>query len=437
MDGVLVASPADVSRADASLPTRWGDFRISVFRFDGTEVVALARGEIEGAESVLVRLHSECLTGDVLGWLRSDCGDQLRAALGMSGSAERGILLYLDHEGRGIGLFNKVRAYGLQDGGLDTADANVELGLPIDARDYSAAASVLQELGIRSMRLITNNPAKILGLEMHGVEVVERVPIETLPNEINAPYLRAKASRMGHLLNDLPDPRRVDEAAIPAGRPFVTVHYAQTIDGRIASRTGDSRWVSGEGSLRLAHELRAAHDAVLVGIGTVLADDPKLTVRLAPGRSPVRVVVDSRLRIPLDANVLADDVRTIVATTPLASEERAAAIRARGAEVLRVKADADGHVDLRDLLARLRAEGIRSLLIEVGRGMITTVLREHLVDRLTVCIAPKVIGEGIAAVGALKIDRPGDAMNLERARLLAPGGDGVFHRGPAPRAGAA
>jgi riboflavin-specific deaminase-like protein len=269
---------------------------------------------------------------------------------------------------------------------------------------------------------------------MHGVEVVERVPIETLPNEINAPYLRAKASRMGHLLNDLPDPRGVDEATIPAGRPLVTVHYAQTIDGRIASRTGDSRWVSGERSLRLAHELRAAHDAILVGIGTVLADDPKLTVRLVPGDSPVRVVVDSHLRIPLDANVFADDARTIVATTPLASEERAAAIRARGADVLRVKADADGRVDLRDLLARLRDDGIRSLLVEGGRGMITAVLREHLVDRLTVCIAPKVIGEGIAAVGDLNIDRLCDAMTFERAGFVSVGGDVVFYGEPAVRA---
>jgi 3,4-dihydroxy 2-butanone 4-phosphate synthase/GTP cyclohydrolase II len=431
---VLTASPTEISRADASLPTRWGDFRISVFRFDGTEVVALARGDLGGAEPVLVRLHSECLTGDVLGSLRCDCGDQLRASLAMIGAADRGVLLYLDHEGRGIGLFNKVRAYGLQDGGLDTVDANVELGLPIDARDYSAAASVLQELGIRSVRLMTNNPAKILGLEMHGVEVVERVPLETIPNEINAPYLRAKASRMGHLLDDLPDPRRVEDATIPADRPLVTVHYAQTIDGRIASRTGDSRYVSGEGSLRLAHELRAAHDAVLVGIGTVLADDPQLTVRLVSGNSPVRIIVDSRLRIPLNAKVLdTSNARTIVATTAVASEERAAAIRARGAEVLRVRADVDGHVDLRDLLVRLREDGIRSLLVEGGRGMITAVLREHLVDRLTVCIAPKVIGEGISAVGDLNIDKLCDAMTFERSGFIASGGDVVFYGEPAVR----
>lgn len=426
MDNALIAS-----RAEASLPTRWGDFRVSVFRFDGTEVVALARGEVDGPTPVLVRLHSQCLTGDVLGSLRCDCGEQLRASLAMIGGAERGVLLYLDHEGRGIGLFDKVRAYGLQDRGLDTVDANVELGLPVDARDYSAAAAALHELGVRSARLITNNPAKVLGLEMEGVAVIERVPLQTLPSEVNAPYLRAKAARMGHLLDGLPDPRDLSEAMIPADRPLVTVHYAQTIDGRIASHTGDARWVGGERSLRLAHELRAAHDAVLVGIGTVLADDPKLTVRLVPGRSPVRVVVDSTLRTPPNANVLAPaDVPTIIATTPQASEERAATVRSHGARVLRVKADGDGHVDLRPLLARLRDEGIRSLLVEGGRGIITTVLRERLVDRLTVCIAPKVIGEGIAAVGDLHIDRLRDAMTFERAGFVACGGDVVFYGEP-------
>ncbi len=423
MDHTLAAS-----RADALLPTRWGDFRMSVFRFDGTEVVALTRGEVDGGAGILVRLHSQCLTGDVLGSLRCDCGAQLRSALAMIGAAESGVLLYLDHEGRGIGLFDKVRAYALQDGGLDTVDANLELGLPVDARDYSAAATALRELGVRSVRLITNNPSKILGLEMEGVAVTDRVPLQTLPGEVNAPYLRAKVTRMGHLLDGLPDPRDVDVATIPVDRPLVTVHYAQTIDGRIASRTGDARWVSGESSLRLAHQLRAAHDAVLVGVGTVLADDPQLTVRLVPGRSPLRIVVDSRLRIPPDAQVLrAADAPTIVATTGLAPDERVEAIRAGGAQVLRVNADASGGVDLRDLFARLRADGVERLLVEGGRGIITSVLREHVVDRLTVCIAPKVLGEGIAAVGDLHIDRLRDAMTFDRASFIACGTDVVFY----------
>jgi GTP cyclohydrolase II len=418
------------ARADASLPTRWGDFRVTVFRFGDTEVVALARGALDIGEPVLVRLHSECLTGDVLGSLRCDCGEQLRTALEMIGAADRGVLLYLDHEGRGIGLFDKVRAYGLQDRGRDTVDANLELGLPIDARDYTAAAEALHELGVGAVRLITNNPEKILGLEASGIEVVERVPLETLPNEVNAPYLRTKASRMGHFLEGLPDPRRVDASAMPPDRPLVTVHYAQTLDGRIASRTGDSRWVSGDRTLRLAHELRAAHDAVLVGIGTVLADDPKLTVRLVPGGSPARIVVDSHLRIPLDASVFAPHGRTIVATTQAASEERAAAIRKRGAEVLRAKSDGDGHVDLRDLFRRLRADGIHSVLVEGGRGIITAVLRDRLADRLTVSIAPKVLGEGIAAVGDLGIERLRDAVTFERSGFVAYGGDVVFYGEP-------
>jgi len=169
-----------------------------------------------------------------------------------------------------------------------------------------------------------------------------------------------------------------------------------------------------------------------VGVGTILADDPKLTVRLVAGRSPVRVVVDSGLRIPPNASVLATaDAPTIIAATTRASEERAAAIRARGARVLTVKTDANGRVDLVDLFARLRADGIQSLLVEGGREVITAMLRERLVDRLTVCIAPKVLGEGIAAVGDLRIDRLRDAVTFERAGFIACGGDVVFYGEPA------
>jgi 5-amino-6-(5-phosphoribosylamino)uracil reductase/diaminohydroxyphosphoribosylaminopyrimidine deaminase/5-amino-6-(5-phosphoribosylamino)uracil reductase len=190
--------------------------------------------------------------------------------------------------------------------------------------------------------------------------------------------------------------------------------------------------VSGERSLHLAHELRAAHDAVLVGIGTILADDPQLTVRLVPGNSPVRVVVDSRLRVPLDANVLdVSAAPTVVATSPHASEERAEAIRARGAKIIRARVGVDERVDLRDLLALLRREGIRSVLIEGGHGIITSALRGRLVDRLAVCIAPKVLGEGIAAVGDLHVDRLRDAITFQRAGFTTYGGDVVFYGEPA------
>jgi 3,4-dihydroxy 2-butanone 4-phosphate synthase/GTP cyclohydrolase II len=417
--------------SEAALPSRFGSFRIGVYRALGTEVVAISHGAIGGAGPTLVRLHSECLTGDALGSLRCDCGEQLQAALETISREERGLVLYLRHEGRGIGLFNKIRAYALQDGGLDTVDANVALGLPIDARDYSAAAWVLRQLGVRDVRLITNNPAKIAALREHGVNVVERIPVEVAPNPNNAGYLRVKADRMGHLL-ELPDVLAAGALPIPLHRPLVTVHYAQTIDGRIASRTGDARWVSGERSLRLAHELRATNAAIMVGIGTVLADDPRLTTRLVDGPSPVRVVVDSTLRLPLDAKVLADRTApTIVATNATASREREDAIRARGARVMRVGATADGSVDLAAVLAELRREGIESLLIEGGRGLITSALRGRLVDRLTVCIAPKVIGEGIDAVGDLSIDRLRDAVTFARSRFIACGEDVLFYGEPA------
>lgn len=418
-------------RAEARLPSRFGAFRIAVYRLTGveTEVVALTHGDVRTHLPVLVRLHSECLTGESLGSLRCDCGEQLSAALEQIGRSERGVLLYLRHEGRGIGLFDKIRAYALQDDGLDTVDANVALGLPVDARDYASAAAVLRRLGVRRARLLTNNPAKIEALSRHGVDVVERVPLEAPANAVSLPYLRTKQRRMGHLLTAL-DAEALRTAA-RTGLPAVTIHYAQTLDGRIATRTGDARWVSGDASLRLAHELRASHDAVLVGIGTVLKDDPRLTVRLADGASPVRVIVDSSLRIPLDASVLRDrDVRTIVATTEAADPARADRVRATHAEVLRLRTDQRGGVDLAQLLALLRGDGMRSVLVEGGRGIITSFLRQSLVDRLMVCIAPKVLGEGVEAIGDLGIDRLRDAMTFRSARFVPCGEDVIFDAEP-------
>lgn len=192
--------PATRSVSRANLPTRHGAFEMFVYdSSDRKEHVALATGAIDDGRPVLVRVHSECLTGDVFGSYRCDCGEQLADSLRFLQEEGRGVLLYLRQEGRGIGLANKISAYALQEQGLDTVEANLALGLPQDMRDYRVAAEMLLDLGVREVRLLTNNPAKIEGLRRHGVEVVERVPIRIPPNPSNLGYLRTKREKMGHL----------------------------------------------------------------------------------------------------------------------------------------------------------------------------------------------------------------------------------------------
>jgi riboflavin-specific deaminase-like protein len=209
--------------------------------------------------------------------------------------------------------------------------------------------------------------------------------------------------------------------------PRLTVHYAQTLDGRIATRTGQSQWISCDATLGLAHRLRAEHQAVMVGVGTVCADNPRLTVRLVSGSSPLRIVVDSTLRLPLDAHVLTDDAtRTLVVTTDRAKEDRVRAVRRNGAEVLLVARDGMDRVDLPDLLSHLRARGIRSILLEGGSALITSALQHQLVDRLVVCIAPKLIGSGIDAVGNLGILHVSDALQFAESSFTTLGEDMIF-----------
>ncbi len=190
----------------ARLPTRYGLFRIHAFvcPFSGEEHVALVRGRVDGREDVLVRLHSECLTGDVFGSERCDCGEQLDAAMKKIAKAPQGILLYLAQEGRGIGIANKIAAYHLQDHGVDTVDANRLLGFPADLRSYQCAACMLRVLGVRSVQLMTNNPAKIEQLEAHGVRVTKRIPLEVPAKATNRDYLLTKKERMNHLLKVAP-----------------------------------------------------------------------------------------------------------------------------------------------------------------------------------------------------------------------------------------
>ncbi|NOY05502.1 MAG: bifunctional 3,4-dihydroxy-2-butanone-4-phosphate synthase/GTP cyclohydrolase II [Chlorobi bacterium] len=185
------------------LPTRFGQFEMHLFEntADGKEHVALVKGDVADGEPVLVRVHSECLTGDTFGSLRCDCKDQLNAAMMMVEREGRGVVLYMRQEGRGIGLANKLKAYNLQDQGLDTVEANLELGFKPDLRDYGVGAQMLVDLGVKKMRLLTNNPRKIVGLESYGLEVVERVPIEAAPDEHNSLYLKTKKEKLGHYLS--------------------------------------------------------------------------------------------------------------------------------------------------------------------------------------------------------------------------------------------
>ncbi|QIS20777.1 bifunctional 3,4-dihydroxy-2-butanone-4-phosphate synthase/GTP cyclohydrolase II [Nocardia terpenica] len=196
--------------AEARIPTRYGEFRAVGYKsiYDEVEHVALVLGDlvVDGGEDVLVRVHSECLTGDVFGSLRCDCGPQLDAAMEMVATEGRGVVLYMrGHEGRGIGLLHKLQAYQLQDSGHDTVDANIELGLPADARDYGTGAQILVDLGIKSMRLLTNNPTKRAGLDGYGLSITERVPMPVRATAENLRYLRTKRDRMGHDLVGLDD----------------------------------------------------------------------------------------------------------------------------------------------------------------------------------------------------------------------------------------
>jgi len=190
--------------AESTMPTRSGEFRTVVYEnsIDHVDHIALVKGEITPDRAVLVRVHSECLTGDAFGSLRCDCGEQLDAALKMIDEAGAGIVLYMRQEGRGIGLKNKIRAYGLQDEeGLDTVEANERLGFPADLRDYGVGAQILVDLGVHRMRLVTNNPGKRAGIEGYGLQIVERVPLEIKPNAKNLEYLRTKKAKLGHVLH--------------------------------------------------------------------------------------------------------------------------------------------------------------------------------------------------------------------------------------------
>jgi GTP cyclohydrolase II len=427
-----VSVPREV--ASLTLPTPFGEWDVRAFEWADSVHVCLCRGRIGDGEDVLVRMHSECLTGDALGSLRCDCGIQLRHALRSIAAEGRGVLVYsTGHEGRGIGLVNKLRAYMLQDAGFDTAEANEHLGFHVDERTFGDVADCLRALGVRSVRLMSNNRDKAASLEASGIAVRSVVGLPTAAHARNVRYLATKQSVMGHVAPmgaPLPDgvgpPPDVGsllgEVRATPTRPYVVVKYAQTLDGRIATSTGDARWISGEPERRASHALRAACDAVLVGVGTVLRDDPQLTVRMVPGASPIRVVVDSGLRTTDDARVLADDASTVIVTTSASPPGRRAELRRRGVSVVVVSAGPNG-VDLDAAMSALLRDGIRSVLVEGGARVITSFLSSGVADRLVVGIAPRVLGDGTEAVRDLGITEVANSIRIERRSVHVVGDD--------------
>lgn len=427
-----VAAPNEV--ASLSLPTTFGEWQVRAFEWAGGVHLCLVRGEIGDGEDLLVRMHSECVTGDALGSIRCDCAIQLRHAMRSIAAEGRGVLVYsTGHEGRGIGLANKLRAYMLQDEGLDTAEANLHLGFGVDERAFGEVAECLRTLGVRSVRLLSNNRDKAEALEGAGIAIRSVVGLPTAAHARNVRYLSTKQDVMGHVdpiglplpdgIGPPPDVGSLLGDVRPTERrPYVVVKYAQTLDGRIATSTGDARWISGDQERRASHALRAACDAVLVGVGTVLVDDPQLTVRMVAGASPIRVVLDSHLMISREARVLADDAATIVVTTGESPGERRDDLRRRGVSVTAVRPGPNG-VDLEAAMECLFRTGIRTVLVEGGARVITSFLSSGLADRLVVGISPRVLGTGTEGVQDLGITEVASSIRLEHRAVHIVGDD--------------
>lgn len=400
-------------------------------------------GNVREQNSVLVRVHSECFTGDVLGSQRCDCGEQLHQAMQRIAQLGSGVIIYLRQEGRGIGLGEKLRAYNLQDQGYDTVEANLMLGHQADERNYAAAAAILSDLQIRSIRLMTNNPAKIDHLMALGIQIDERVPLQVTVTPDNALYLATKVERMHHLLT-LPEmtyfpptpgllpalnarlaalQQRAIQHHATTGRPFVTLSYAQALDGTIGGLDKTPLAISGPESLRFTHMLRSAHDAILVGIGTVLADDPRLTVRLVDGPSPQPVIVDSRGRTPLTARLWQHAKPPWIASA-LGQDQTGPidALAAAGASILPTPLH-NGQLDLAHLLDQLGARGVRSLMVEGGATIISTLLSRRLVDYAVITVSPRFLGGTTVTNGASGLAR---AMPTLTNTAYTPSGDDLL-----------
>jgi len=434
-------SPAVHRLTTARIPTADCEYTLSLYdnSQDDKDHLALVCGEVAEKKDVLVRVHSECFTGDVLGSLRCDCGEQLDTALRKVASEEEGVVVYLRQEGRGIGLLSKLRAYNLQDEGYDTVEANRMLGHGADERDYAIAARILDDLDISSARLLTNNPEKIESLTEYGIDITERVPLEPHVNRHNEGYLRTKVNRMRHILDLEPmngrRPRnshgssleslkqRAEHHFADTNTPFITLTYAQSLDGSIALESGTPLSISGEQALQFTHRLRALHDGILIGIGTVLSDDPRLNVRRSDGTHPVPIILDSSLRFPPEARLLTcEGPAPLIFTGPEPDPTRCATLESAGATVAELSCTPEGGICLDSLLHALGDREIASVMVEGGTEILTAFLRRQQVQRVIITVAPMFVG-GKSALDWVASSESSSVSSTEFPRL-----ENVHHR---------
>lgn len=380
------------------LPTGFGDFSLYLYLEGGKEHLALVKGKVSGSASVPVRVHSECLTGDVFGSRRCDCGDQLKHTLMYLGRQDAGILIYLRQEGRGIGLLKKMEAYNLQDQGLDTVEANIQLGHQADERDYGSAARILRDLGVSAIRLITNNPHKVEELGSHGIKVVARIPIEVGQHEENLGYLKSKAERMAHLLRfteQVPTDHDfaflaplLDQLALArnsgSSRPFVTLAYAQSLDG--VSLSGRKASTDRPRDLALGRYLDAHHDAILL-----TASDGWLSLLGYPAAG-LRVILDPDLRLGEEVSLgVAAKNRTLVITTVDHDAAQRQHLEAQGIRVLALLSQ-DAFFEPSQILDAISAEGVRTLLVHGDEKTMGCFMGSQRVDYCVMTLAARFIG---------------------------------------------
>lgn len=388
--------------ATTRLPTCFGDMLVKVYqKGTATESMAIISGSPYSEPIVPVRVHSACMTSEVFGSMKCDCKSQLDWALQFIADSQGGLVIYLPQEGRGVGFVNKIRAYSLQEQGLDTLDANRALGLPDDARSYEDAAAILRDLGIHRIRLLTNNPLKVDALKTLGIDVCERVSLPVMSNEHSLRYLKTKRVRMGHLLEIGDEPDGADVQVSEMRRPVVHVNFALDCDGRTALDSGRSLQLSCTKDWRRVHELREHYSAVVVGARTWQLDTPRLTARREhlgrePRRQPERVIFAGRKTIEL----VPDGRRTFV-------------VGARKSYTGGIGIEAQGH-GVVEPLEVLHRYGIRSILVEGGLTLLRSFLRDGQVDCLTIYVRSDSRDRVASAVDAALCGLPLSALQFER-----------------------